>query len=118
IIDTIAWESIIPVTISESAGDVIFLKAPVSAHTIDLNDTESPQSYSFSWTEVADVTSYTLKISAKSGFPADKTLEFNVGNASSIDLSATQIADIVNSGSASCYWTVVPSVGGTPVNTQ
>ena len=118
IIDTINWTSVIPLTISESAGDVIFLKTPAPAHTIDLNDTQGTQSYSFSWTKVENIDSYTLKISTSSSFPADKTFEKNVGNVSEVDVSIQELAKVLANGSARCYWTIAPSSTNQEVNTQ
>jgi len=118
IIDTINWTSVIPLTISESASDVIFLKAPVTAHTIDLNDRNGSQSCSFSWTEVENVESYILKVSTSSSFPSDKTFELNTGNVSSIEVSIQELGEIVADGSARCYWTIVPSSIKPTVNTQ
>ncbi|WP_325640914.1 DUF4998 domain-containing protein [Parapedobacter sp.] len=117
ILDTIDWVSHVPITIPESAGEVIFLKAPASAYTIDLNTSET-SSYSFSWTEVEGIESYTLKVSTNSNFASGNTFELNVGNVSSVDLSAAQVAGIVKEGSANCYWTVVPSSGNAAVTTQ
>src|SRR5690606_9783109 len=79
ILDTNDWVSHVPITIPESAGEVIFLKAPASAYTIDLNTSET-SSYSFSWTEVEGIESYTLKVSTNSNFASGNTFELNVGN--------------------------------------
>lgn len=118
IIDTVNWLTTIPVTLPESASDVIFLKAPLSAHSINLNNTTGGELFPFSWTAVAGADSYTLKISSSSDFPADKTLAFDVTNDTMLALSADQLAGLVTQGSASCYWTVVPTHGNTTVNTQ
>lgn len=118
IIDTVDWLTTIPVTLPESAGDVIFLKAPLSAHSVDLNNTNSGEHFPFSWTAVAGTDSYTLKISTSNDFSADKTLTFNVTDNTMLELSTDQLAGLVNSGSASCYWTVVPAHGNASVNTQ
>lgn len=118
IIDTINWTSVIPLTISESASDVIFLKVPVSAYTIDLNDPHGSQSCSFSWTKVENVESYILKISTSSSFPPDKTFKLNTGDVNSIDVSIHELGEIVANGSARCYWTIVPSSIKPIVNTQ
>jgi hypothetical protein len=118
IIDTLDWTSVIPLTISESAGEAIFLKTPVIAHTIDMNDTEISQSHRFSWTEVEGVTSYILKISTSPDFSTDNTFELNAGNTSSVNLDAATIAGVVVGGSSRCYWTVIPASASGPVNTQ
>lgn len=118
IIDTIQWTSVIPLAISESAGDVIFLKTPVTAGVIDLNDVDGSQSHSFTWTKVENVNSYTLKVSTSASFPADRTFEFEAGDASFIDLDAAEIARVVSRGSARCYWTVSPSSAHSNVGTQ
>ena len=118
IIDTISWTSVLPLNISESAEDVIFLKTPNIAHVIDLNDKNSSQTYHFSWTTVENIDSYTLKISTSSSFPDDKTFALNVKDSASIDLNSDQLKDIVKEGSAKCYWTVVPSTNNLSVSTQ
>lgn len=118
IIDTVNWSSIIPLNISESAGDVIFLKTPVTTDIIDLNDANGSSLCHFSWTKVESVDSYTLKISTSSDFPVDKTFEFNVGDVSSVDLYTSEITEIVTNGSTRCYWTIVPSSINHSVNTQ
>jgi len=118
IIDTVNWTSVLPLNISESAGDVIFLKTPNIAHVIDLNNKNNSQICHFSWTSVENVDSYTLKISTSSSFPSDKTFALNVGDASSIDLNSDQLKEIVKDGSARCYWTVVPSTSNLSVSTQ
>ncbi|WP_298646338.1 DUF4998 domain-containing protein [uncultured Proteiniphilum sp.] len=118
IIDTVNWTSVISLNISESAGDVIFLKTPITAHTIDLNNTNDSEIYHFSWTTVENIDSYTLKISTSSNFPTDKTFELNVGNVSSIDLYSSQIKEVVANGSARCYWTIVPSSSNHTSSTQ
>jgi hypothetical protein len=117
IIDTVNWQSVISLTVSESAEEVIFLKTPANIHSIDMNSTEGSPSCIFSWTEAEGITSYTLKISTRSDFQADRTVEFNAGNKSSLELDVSEFAD-VSGGSARYYWTVVPSSATGRVNTQ
>lgn len=118
IIDTINWTSIIPVTISGLAPDVIFLKYPLQGYTIDLNNPEIPQTQLFSWAELESVSGYILKISTDPNFPDDKTFIRNVGNKSSFELNISDISEFVASGSSKCYWTVLPSSMNTDVNLQ
>ncbi|MDR0505925.1 MAG: DUF4998 domain-containing protein [Dysgonamonadaceae bacterium] len=116
IIDTVKWQSVIPLIISESAEDVIFLKSPETDFIINMND-PSLQSYLFSWVQVEGITSYTLKISTSTDFPAGKTFEITSSSAS-VDVGISEIGSLVVDGSARCYWTVVPSLTTKPVNTQ
>lgn len=109
IIDTINWTSTIPLTIPSDANDAVFLKAPVSGHTIDLNIENGIDSYPFSWTKVPGVNAYTLKISSNANFNASNTTEFEVGDLNSFTLTNTQLKQFIKDGSAKLFWTVIPT---------
>lgn len=117
IIDTVDWLTTIPIMLPESAGDVIFLKTPLSAQSVNFSDTSIDELVSFSWTAASGTDSYTLKISAANDFSADRTLTFEVSE-TTVNLAADQLASLVTDGSTSCYWTVVPTHNEFATNTQ
>src|SRR5690606_4260477 len=108
----------IEVRIPQSAGEAIFLKAPISPYTLDLNILNNNTMVPFSWTEVEGVDSYTLKISSSSTFDSGSTYEKILGKVSSVDLSVEEISQLVKNGSGKFYWTIVPSSGGNEIINQ
>ena len=120
LLDTVVWHAKYELNISENAIPAIFLKTPETQALIQQFDADVFP-FAFEWTQTPEVTGYTLKISEDNNFSEDKTSAIDVGNTNQYVMSQAEFeAMLVNYHRkyTSLYWTVVPTVVGTPVRNQ
>jgi hypothetical protein len=115
IMDTIDWETSVPVNISNEAIPALFLKSPdAGAVIIDIPA-------KFGWTMTEEVSDYTFKVSRNAGFPSGETFSIDVGNVGEFELDdakANEVAVLSNIKGRDLYWTVVPTMSDVNVRTQ
>jgi hypothetical protein len=112
---------------SKESGDEnpemeIALQTPASDASINLSQVNAT---AFSWTQVTEVSGYTLKFAPSEAELANTSVKIDAGNAASYSLDS-QAADDMLAGNTSVqpgestdmYWTVVPTVAVPNVKTQ
>jgi hypothetical protein len=117
ILDTIWWEYPVVLTLSSDAKAVIFLDEPAANGSYIKTDLP----LTFRWIPVAEVSSYTLKLSRNATFPNDaSTLSIPVGNVDNYTLTADEAEQFLFgspfAGDLQFHWTVESNVP--TVNTQ
>jgi len=122
ILDSIDWQSVFNLRISEAAVPAIFLKTPGPTINIDINHAEATFPLLFSWTTVPEAFEYALKISASADFTDETTYTINVGDVGDYIMDLTDGLDFINSfpkvRQLNLYWTVMPVVQSEPVKNQ
>jgi hypothetical protein len=100
----------------------IVLNAPANNATIDLSTVDK---VTYNWTQVAGVSSYTLKFSPTEAGIANTEVTVNAGDVSSYDLTSQAAdnllannTDVAPGASTDMYWTVVPTAAVPNVKTQ
>jgi hypothetical protein len=112
---------------SKESGDEnpemeIALQAPANNVDIDLSQVNAT---TFSWTQVTEVSGYTLKFAPSEAGLANTSVKIDAGNTASYSLDS-QAADVMLAGATSVqpgestdmYWTVVPTAAVPNVKTQ
>jgi len=123
ILDTVNWQTMVKVHISQYAEAAIFLKTPETGFTIDREDADLFP-IAFSWIPVPEATGYALKISPNRNFPDEETYTVNVGNVGEYVMDYAQIASLPTSlpfmrqERSPVYWTVTPVSQSAPVTNQ
>jgi outer membrane murein-binding lipoprotein Lpp len=100
----------------------IFLSEPADGISINTYITADPE-FTFTWTPVAEVNEYTLKLSASDQFPSETTIEIAAGGTGSYTLSSddktTLMTALTQIGHPTdIYWTVTPATAVAGVLTQ
>jgi hypothetical protein len=114
IIDTIDWNPLINIRISENALPAIFVQTPANMITVDSREGVSP--IEFSWVKTVEADEYILKFSRTRDF-SDVIYSKNVGDVDNYLLTEAEFLGLPF-GKYNLYWTIEPSNAGLNCQTQ